>query len=45
MGLEMEREKKQHVFDVAQKREAAQGHKGRGDKEKTSQLRNRSSQQ
>lgn len=35
MGLETEREKKQHVFDVAQKREAAEGHKGRGDKVKT----------
>lgn len=35
MGLEMEREKKQHVFDVAQKGEAAEVHKGSGGKVKT----------
>lgn len=34
MGLEMEKEKKQHVFDVAQKREVAEGHKGGGGKVK-----------
>lgn len=34
-GLERERKKKQHVFDVAQKREPAEGHKGRGGKVKT----------
>lgn len=35
MGLEKEGEKKHCVFDVAQKREAAEGHKGRGGKVKT----------
>lgn len=35
MGLEKEGEKKHRVFDVAQKREAAEGHKGRGGKVKT----------
>lgn len=34
MGLEIEKEKKQHVFDVAQKREEAEGHKGGGGKVK-----------
>lgn len=45
MGLEMEREKKQHVFDVAQKREAAEGHKGRSGKVKTARFKTISSQQ
>lgn len=35
MGLEMERGKKQLQFDVAQKREEAEGHKWRGGKVKT----------
>ena len=35
MGLEREKEKKQHVFDVAQEREPAEGHKGRDGKVKT----------
>lgn len=35
MGLKREREKKQHVFDVAQKREPAEGCKGRGGKVET----------
>lgn len=34
MGLEIEKEKKHHVFDVAQKREPAGRHKGRGGKVK-----------
>lgn len=32
MGLEREREKKQHAFEVAQRREPAEGHKRRGGK-------------
>lgn len=34
MGLEIEKEKKHQVFDVAQKREPAGRHKGRGGKVK-----------
>lgn len=34
IGLERERKNEQHMFDVAQKKEPAEGHKETGDKVK-----------